>query len=117
MAEESATPAVALFGSVGSICPYQPDSEKIESYLERVELYMIANGIPEDRHVPALLTLIGGPTSLLRSLVAPAQPQSKPYDDLVSALKKHFAPAPVVIAERFHFHRRALVSTRMCSST
>lgn len=93
---------------IGAMSAFQPQSEKIESYLERVELYMMANNFPDDRKVPALLTLIGGETyQLLRSLVAPALPASKTYADLVKVLKKHFAPTPLVIAERFHFHRRS----------
>ena len=93
---------------IGAIAAYQPDAEKIESYLERVELYMLANNFLEDRKVPALLTLVGASTyELLHSLVVPALPQTKSYEDLVSALKKHYSPPPLVIAERFHFHRRS----------
>ena len=39
--------------------------------------------------------------------MAPEQPKEKSYNDLVAVLKKHFEPKPIVIAERFHFHRRA----------
>ena len=31
---------------IGTIAAFQPESEKIESYLERVEMYMAANSIP-----------------------------------------------------------------------
>ena len=36
-----------------------------------------------------------------------ALPQEKSFADLVETLKRHFEPKPVVIAERFHFHRRS----------
>ena len=44
--------------------------------------------------------------ALLRSLVAPQLLQGKLYEDLQSLLKQQFNPKPLVIAERFHFHRR-----------
>ena len=54
------------------------------------------------------LSVIGSKSySLLRSLLAPDRPSEKSYDDLVTVLKKHFEPKPIVIAERFHFHRQA----------
>ena len=54
-----------------------------------------------------LLSIVGGTAyEILRSLLAPALPQTKSYTVLVETLQKHYAPKPLVIAERFHFHRR-----------
>ena len=54
-----------------------------------------------------LLTVIGAKTyGLLRSLLAPTLPQDKPYDELVTQLKSHFSPKPIVISERFQFYSR-----------
>ena len=94
--------------TVGSIAAFQPESERIDSsYLEKLELYLSANAFPDDRKVAALLTIIGSTAyEVLRSLLAPARPQDKTYDELVAALRAHYAPKPMVIAERFHFHRR-----------
>ena len=39
-----------------------PEKEKICAYLEHVELLFTANGIEEDKQVPALLMAIGGET-------------------------------------------------------
>ena len=39
--------------------------------------------------------------------MSPNLPKDKSYADLVAALKKHYEPTPLVIAERFHFHRRS----------
>ena len=98
----AATPAV------GTIAVFQPESERVESYLERVELYLTANRFPDERRVAALLSIIGGTAyEVLRSLLAPALPQTKTYAELVETLKRHFSPKPLIIAERFHFHRRA----------
>ena len=82
-------------------------TEKLSAYLERVELFLLANQVPDDRKVPVFLNLLGKETySILRSLLAPDLPSSKGYDVLVKTLKDHFEPKPVIIAERFHFHRR-----------
>ena len=34
-------------------------------------------------------------------------PKDKSYEDLVTLLKKHYDPEPIVIAERFHFYERS----------
>lgn len=93
---------------IGNIQEYRQENELFSSYIERVELFFVANSIANDKKVAAFLSVIGSKSySLLRSLVAPAKPKEKSYKDLVAALKKHFEPTPIVIAERFHFHRRA----------
>ena len=57
--------------------------------------------------VPVLLSAVGGTTyGLLRNLLAPTSPKDKSFNEIVKVLKAHFEPKPVVIAERFHFHRR-----------
>ena len=64
---------------------------------------------PEDaKLVPTLLTVVGSKHySLIRGLVSPALPKDKSYEDLVTLLKKHYDPEPLVIAERFHFYERS----------
>jgi len=85
---------------------FQPKSEQIDSYLERLELYLTANNFPSRRKVPALLTLVGSPAyDVLRSLLAPDRPQDNTYDEIIQVLKAHYVPKPLAIAERFHFHR------------
>ena len=69
------------------------------SYMERVELFFAAN-VADAKKVPVLLSLIGSKTyGLLRNLISPSSPAEKKY-------KAHFEPKPIVIVERFHFHRR-----------
>ncbi|VDI51046.1 Hypothetical predicted protein [Mytilus galloprovincialis] len=63
--------------------------------------------LSNEKRVPALLSLIGGKTyALLRNLTTPDKPKDKSYDDIVKVLKEHLSPAPLVIAERFRFHKR-----------
>jgi len=56
---------------------------------------------------------VGGKTySLLRGLLAPAEPQDKNMAELTATLKNHFQPKPLVIAKRFYFHRHNQLSTK-----
>ena len=88
-----------------------PDQEKFTAYLERIELLFEANDIVEEKKVPVFLTVVGVPTyGLLRNLLAPANPRSKTFAEITAVLKAHFEPKPLVIAERFHFHRRNQLS-------
>ena len=102
MATRMATP-VAL----GAIKDFDPEVDRIVPYLERVQLYLLANQVEDETKVPAFLSIIGGRAyGVLRDLLAPALPQDTSLERLVATLKKHYEPSKVVIAERFHFHRR-----------
>ena len=91
----------------GRIKEFCPETGNIDAYLERVELYFEANHVPQDEQVPVFLSVIGEKTYLLlRSLLSPEKPRSKTLDALVPALKKHYAPIRVVIAERYGFFLR-----------
>ena len=93
--------------TVGQIQEFQPELECITSYIERLNLFLAANDIADRKRVPVLLSVIGAKIyTLLRNLMAPTLPQDATFDDLVKILKTHFEPQPVIIAERFHFHRR-----------
>ena len=71
-------------------------------------LFLTANGVGEDAEVPAFLSIIGGKAyAVLRDLLAPTPPKDKAYNVLEDTLRQHYQPTVVVIAERFHFHRRA----------
>ncbi len=91
----------------GKITAYRAEEESITAYLERVELYFQANEVDAAKQVPILLSSIGAKTyELLRSLTAPKAPKEKTLKELTTVLKSHFEPAPIVIAERYRFHRR-----------
>ena len=93
--------------TVGHIEAFNPDNERISAYSERVQLFFIANGVAEGKQVATLLSVIGGKTdALLSDLLAPAKPADKSLEELKEVLQTHFEPKPVVIAERFQFHRR-----------
>ena len=47
----------------------------------------------------------------LHGLLAPVLPQDKDYDSLLSSLRKHYDPKPLVIAEILRFYKRSQSST------
>ena len=96
--------------TVGQMQEFNPDSETVTAYLERFQMFVAANGIEDAKLVPTLLTVVGSKHySLIRGLVSPlaALPKDKSHEDLVTLLKKHYDPEPIVIAERFHFYGEA----------
>jgi len=94
--------------TLGHVGAFQPETESIEAYLERVDVFFVANDIPAAKQVPVFLSIIGGKThSLLRDLFAPAKLQAQKLKDIYKQLKEHFEPTPLVIAERFYFHQRS----------
>jgi len=95
---------MSLFGNIGT---FNPDIEHWATYKERLEQFLAANDVAADKHVAVLLIVIGGKAyELLRSLTAPAKPADKTFDELCQTLDRHLAPKPLIIAERFRFHRR-----------
>ena len=86
---------------------FRPETEDIGTYLERVDLYFIANSTPADKQVPIFFNILGPAVyGLLRSLVAPDEPKRKSLVSLKDALRKHYEPKMNTVAERFFFHRR-----------
>ena len=63
---------------IGHIGEYDPQTENITSYLERLSLYMDANSVAAERKVPVLLTVIGAKAyGILKSLTSPDLPKDK----------------------------------------
>ena len=91
--------------SIGKIQEFDPVNERISTYLERIELFFTANGIPEEKQVLSFLSIIGGKNYMLLSdLLAPTKSAEKTFAQLKAVLVKHFEPKPVIIAEKFQFH-------------
>ena len=65
----------------GQLSEFLAESERVLSYLKRVELYFLANNVQDDKKVAVFLSLIGAKTyEVLRSLVSPDQPNTKTLD-------------------------------------
>ncbi|XP_061151222.1 uncharacterized protein K02A2.6-like [Syngnathus typhle] len=97
-----------MAGMIGSIGPFDESVEQWGSYTERFDYFAMANDIKEEKLVPTFLSVMGPKTfTLLRDLLQPEKPGSKTYREIVDVLANHLSPKPLVIAERFRFHRRS----------
>ena len=102
---------MANIGLIGTLNAFHSDNETWISYEERLEQYFIVNSIGDDKKVAALLTLLGEKTySLLRNLTSPQKAAEKTFDELCQLLRTQLCPKPLVIAERFGFHKRNQVT-------
>ncbi|XP_072392406.1 uncharacterized protein [Diabrotica undecimpunctata] len=84
------------------------DSKGWESYVERMDIFFLANNITNpDKKKATFLSLCGPNTyEIIRSLVAPSKVSDKTYDQIIVELKKHFSPKTSEIVCRFKFYRR-----------
>ena len=91
----------------GRLREFHPETDRITSYLERASLYFAANKFPGPKQVVVLFSSIGVPTfALLSDLFGPDKPSSKTFKQISEARVNHYEPQRVIIAERFHFHKR-----------
>ncbi len=91
---------------IGRLDEYKPENESWSAYIERVELFMIANDVDDAKQVATLLSVMGASTyGLVRNLVQPQKPKDKTFREIVSILQAHFEPKPLIITERFRFQR------------
>ncbi len=92
---------------LGKLEEFDPASDSITAYVERVQLFFDANSVAEGKQVAVFLSVLGSKTYLLlRNLLTPETPKDKTFDELVTVLKEHFEPKPLIISERCHFYRR-----------
>ena len=92
---------------LGNIEQFNPDLGTMTAYLERVDLFFVANNVPDDRKAAVLLSVIGGTIyGRLCNLLSPDKPSDKSYEQLKTTFIEHYEQKPITIAERFHFHKR-----------
>ena len=104
---EEREPTHTMAGVIGNIGPFDDSIEQWSSYSERFDYFVQANGIPDHKIVPTFLAVMGPKTfNLLRDLLQPTKPGGKTYAEIVKVLSDHFSPKPLLIAERFRFHKR-----------
>lgn len=96
-----------MAGYIGQLGEFNEAKEDFESYVERLDQWSELNGIDSTKKANVLLSVIG-PTSykLLKDILTPEKPKDKSYVELCDALKGHYSPKPLVIAERFRFYKR-----------
>ena len=92
---------------LGQLHEFHPDRESFTVYLERTKIFFVVNDIPADKKVPVFLNSVGGTAyGVLRNLVAPNNPMDKTFDEIIAKLTEHYDPKPLIIVERYHFHKR-----------
>ena len=102
---------------IGKIEAFDETNDDWNAYVERLEQYFIANEIKDNKQVAVMLSLMGNKTyGLLRNLAAPAKPSSLSFKTIVETLQKHLSPRPLLIAERFRFHKRNQLEGETVSS-
>lgn len=79
--------------------------KNICGYSDCFEYFVEANSLYEEKLVPTFLSVMGAKTfNLLRSWVLPDKPSDRTYDETVATLAR--PTRPLIIAERFRFHKR-----------
>ena len=67
-----------MAAAIGKIGEFDSATEDWASYLERLQCYLLANGVADDKKRDTFLCCVGRETfGLLRALVAPAKPTEK----------------------------------------
>lgn len=100
--------------TIGKITEYNPETDDFDSWTGVLINYLFANGIDEatdnstkKKAIAILLSSIDVSTyGLLQSLVSPARPKEKTFDELIKVLTNHYKSAPKAIAERYKFYKR-----------
>ena len=85
--------------------PYN-EEEDVEQYFERLEMFLLANGVKDDKKVGHVLSGIGAKAyAILRNLLAPAEPKDSDFATIKGKLVGYYKPKPPVIGQRF-IHQR-----------
>ena len=80
---------------IGTLAEFNPEEQDIASYLEKVELFFIANNIAEEKKVAVFLTVVGQKTyKILRYHSAPKLPREKSFEEIVTLFKQHCQHLP-----------------------
>lgn len=92
----------------GIVNEYDAEKEDWSSYIERIELFYVANDIEDEVKKRAILLSSCGINTyrLFKGLTAPAKPADKTFQELVTLMKNHQNPKRNPIAERYTFFSR-----------
>ena len=92
----------------GHLHPFDSSVEDWSTFIERAELYFIANDITEDAKKRGVLLSCCGPKTftMIKSIVTPKKPVEIPYDDLERVIGSHYNPKPKQTVQRCLFNSR-----------
>ncbi|XP_044757822.1 uncharacterized protein LOC123315976 [Coccinella septempunctata] len=84
---------------------FQLHQDDWDTFIERLELYFMANDVDPTKQVAELLTKVCvNSYSLIRSLASPVKPKDLKYDEIIKLVSNHLQPKPSEISERNKFN-------------
>ena len=87
---------------IGSVSEFDNSKETWSTYIERLESFFNVNDIAQENKSDFLVSVMGSETyGLLKNLMAPTKPSTKPFSELVKTLGDHLDPQPTEMGERF----------------
>ncbi|XP_060810148.1 uncharacterized protein K02A2.6-like [Amyelois transitella] len=98
--------------SVGKVREFDVKNGNWCAYVDRLEMYFVANKITDELKLPTFIALIGEQAyELLSTLASPKKPSTLTYKEAVETLRAHLQPKPSILAERFRFRQRQQLTT------
>jgi hypothetical protein len=96
--------ATSLIGTIG---PFDPKKEVIETYLARLDVWLAANKVQDGDKVVTTLAVIGAEAfEVLQSECFPDKPTTKSLKDICEILTKYYHTPRNTMSERIHFRSR-----------
>ncbi|XP_052752691.1 uncharacterized protein LOC128201082 [Galleria mellonella] len=93
--------------SVGKVSEFNVGNGAWSAYVERLNMYFVANEVKPELKLPTLISVMGDEAyELLSNLADPRKPSDLTYKDAVELLRQHLQPTPSVLAERHRFRQR-----------
>ncbi|KAL0810732.1 hypothetical protein ABMA28_010054 [Loxostege sticticalis] len=93
--------------SIGKLREFDMKSGKWSSFIERLEMYFLVNGVKDELKLPTLIASLGDEAyELLVNLASPKKPKDLEFSEADDLMRKHLQPAPSALAERFRFRQR-----------
>ncbi|XP_038063010.1 uncharacterized protein K02A2.6-like [Patiria miniata] len=106
MTQSTSLGAVSSAPLIGRLDQYD-QVEDIRNYIERLNLYFVANDIPAAKQSAVLLSAVGATVyKTVKSLAEPTPVSAKSFKELCDMLVSHYGPKRLVVAERFRFYKR-----------
>ena len=91
--------------TLGRIEEFDSSREEWPQYAERLEHFLQLIILRKMKKIVQFSDRVGAATyKVLRDLVVPAKPGTKPLEELLQKLEQHYSPRPSEIVQRFHFH-------------
>ncbi|XP_047504827.1 uncharacterized protein LOC125049523 [Pieris napi] len=92
---------------IGQISAFDVKNGNWSAYVERVEMYFVANRIEDGVKLPTLIAVMGEDSyDLLSTLASPKKPSSLTFKEVVNLMETHLQPKPSILAERYRFRQR-----------